>query len=76
MIIILNWLIEIRQQKNATQQELANVAGITRQAYNHYETGRRTPKPDKAMLIAERLNFPWEWFYKKDSIKFESQNTS
>lgn len=63
---MLDWLIEIRKQKKVSQVYMAKNLGVTRQAYNHYETGRRKVPPEKAIIIGEVLEFPWEWFYKRD----------
>lgn len=46
-----DWLIERRKKIGMTQQDVANLAGVTCAAYCHYEKGRRTPPP----RIAERL---------------------
>ena len=36
-------LIELRTEKNLSQRELADAAGLSRGAVSHYETGERTP---------------------------------
>ncbi len=41
---------EIRKDRKMTQQQVADALGITRQAYNHYESERR--KPDTNTLRA------------------------
>ena len=42
-------LKETREKSGHSQQEIANYLGITRQAYNHYETGKR--EPDNSTLV-------------------------
>ena len=34
-------LIELRKQQNLTQQDMARILGISRQAYSNYELGNR-----------------------------------
>lgn len=40
----------LRKDKGISQQQVADQLGITRQAYNNYEAGKR--KPDTDMLLA------------------------
>ena len=42
-------IYSLRKQKNLTQQELADMLGISRTSYSNYETGRR--KPEIELLI-------------------------
>lgn len=58
-----NWLIEIRNLKNLTQNEVADLAGISRVAYTNIENGRRIPSVKTAKKIAEVLNFDWKDFF-------------
>ncbi len=48
-------LKELRKAKNMTQSAVAEACGTTQSAYNHYETGRRNPKPDMLKKIASVL---------------------
>jgi len=43
---------EIRKGCHMTQQQVADALGITRQAYNHYESERRKPDTDTLRAIA------------------------
>lgn len=43
----------IREKKHISQQEVANYLGITRQAYSHYEVGRRKPDYETLLKLAE-----------------------
>lgn len=38
-----NRLDQLRRQHNLTHQQMAEKLGITRQAYGHYENGKREP---------------------------------
>jgi len=44
---------ECREQKKLTQVDIAKRLNITRQAYNHYETGKRKPSADVITALAE-----------------------
>ena len=57
-----NWLRECRMNKNYTQRELADLAGITTQHYNFIENDRRRPSPEVAKRIAAALDFGDEWY--------------
>ena len=48
-------LKEIRKQKKMTQREVAEACGTTQGAYNHWEIGIRSPKPETLRKIAEVL---------------------
>lgn len=43
----------IREKKRISQQDVANYLGITRQAYSHYEVGRRKPDYETLLKLAE-----------------------
>lgn len=46
-------LKEIRLNKSKSQQEVADYLEITRQAYSHYEVGRRKPDYETLLKLAE-----------------------
>ena len=56
-------LKEERLKKGLTQQQLADILGITRQTISHIECGRIKPSIDNAKAIADVLGFKWENFY-------------
>lgn len=47
-VIIVQRLIELRKKADKTQKEMADILGISRQAYAHYEADQR--EPDYSML--------------------------
>ncbi|MBO4352579.1 MAG: helix-turn-helix domain-containing protein [Eggerthellaceae bacterium] len=51
-------LPKLRQDKNLTQQELAEKLFVTRQAVSRWENGETTPSIDMAKLIAAVLDEP------------------
>jgi transcriptional regulator with XRE-family HTH domain len=60
------WLKELRQQKGFTQEDLAEIIGITRQHIGMIENGNSNPSPKLAKKIAKALNFNWTKFYEDD----------
>lgn len=45
-----HYLIELREQRNESQQDVANVIGISRQYYAMIESGERQRKMDITLL--------------------------
>src|SRR5829696_1273602 len=48
----LRWL---RQQRNLTQTDLANLTGISQHSISKLETGQTTPRPETTQTLAEAL---------------------
>ena len=49
----MNNLKQLRKNKGVLQSEVADVIGVTKQAYGHYETGRRKPSPEVLAKLAD-----------------------
>lgn len=49
-------LKELRKVHNYTQDYLAEVLGVVRQTYSHYETGKRTPDAETLYKLAGLYN--------------------
>ncbi|GAB6746067.1 hypothetical protein BOVMAS37_10390 [Streptococcus uberis] len=49
----MNRLKELRQKNGLTQQELADVAKVTKRSYIYWENNERQLKPEKARILAE-----------------------
>lgn len=62
-------LISARKQKGLTQQEIAEMIGVSRTTYTGYEKGNYSPSLEKAVKIKEVLK------YKNDDI-FLNTNVS
>jgi transcriptional regulator with XRE-family HTH domain len=58
-----DWLVNLRNQLDLSQKDVADKIGISRSAYAGYETGRRDPSIQNAKAIAELLNFNWTIFF-------------
>ena len=55
----------IRNQNKLTQQQIADVLGISRSAYCGYETGRRSPDIDTLMSLSKFYGISLEKFIGK-----------
>ena len=66
-------LKEVRERLGLSQTEVAKKLGITRQAYNHYEHGKRDP--DTAMLqqIADLYNVSTDYLLSKNATELEAK---
>lgn len=51
------WLIDIRNQQNISQNEIANKCNITPAYYYMIENGKRNPSVKLAKIIAQKMNF-------------------
>ncbi len=49
-------LKELRKVNNYTQDYVAEVLGVVRQTYSHYETGKRTPDAEAVYKLAGLYN--------------------
>ena len=49
----MNRLKELRQEKKLTQQELADIAEVSKRTYIYWENGESQIKPDKAQKLAD-----------------------
>ncbi len=57
------WLITSRLNHGLTKSKIAKMLNVSQTAYMGYEMGTRTPKPIKAKLLGEILDFDWTKFY-------------
>lgn len=59
----LQWLNEYRDKKGLTQEQVADLAKISRPYYTMIEKGKRRPGVNVAKRIANVLNFKWAIFF-------------
>jgi len=57
------WLVEFRNKKNMTQEEVSDLCDIKRPYYSMIENGKRRPSVDVAKRIATVLEFDWILFF-------------
>jgi transcriptional regulator with XRE-family HTH domain len=59
------WLINLRNKLELTQEQVATKAGISRVYYNLIESGERTPSVRAAKLLSKVFDVNW-WIFFKD----------
>lgn len=67
---MLNYMVHrqlkiIRKQNGLSQQQVADVLGISRSAYCGYETGRRSPDVITIIKLSEFYRLPLDKFFEK-----------
>lgn len=68
------WLKNIRIKKGKTQNEVAELSGISRSYYTKIELGIKTPTVEVAKKIAKTLGFEWSIFFEEEcSFKEQKQ---
>ncbi len=60
------WLINSRINQGFTREKLAKILQVSETAYIAYELGTRTPRPNRAKLLASILGFDWTRFYSEE----------
>lgn len=60
-------LIELRNERNLSQTQVAASLGISRQAYGHYETGKREPDNDTLIKLASLFDVTTDYLLGLDS---------
>lgn len=61
------WLIDIRNNKNLTQEDVAYSAKVSRPYITSIESGDRRPSVKVAKRIATTLGFEWTLFFEVES---------
>ncbi|MBQ4100545.1 MAG: helix-turn-helix transcriptional regulator, partial [Oscillospiraceae bacterium] len=59
-------LKEIRKQKNITQEELAEMLNVSRQAVSKWEAGNGYPETEKLLIIAKELNVSLDFLFSNE----------
>lgn len=64
--MVRKWLIDLREKKGMTQEQVADLANIKRPYYTMIESGKRRPSVEVAQRIASVLKFKWTIFFAQD----------
>lgn len=56
-------LKRVRLQRDLSQQELGDMAGVDRKTINRIENGHYSPSVDTLIRLAESLNIPVKTFF-------------
>lgn len=65
-------LKNIRKQRNITQEELAEILGVSRQAISKWESGNGYPETEKLIIISRKLNVSLDYLL-NDSLILEEK---
>lgn len=63
----------IRKEKNITQEELAEMLEVSRQAVSKWESGSAYPETDKLLVIARKLNVSLDFLMDNEPVNDEPQ---
>lgn len=69
------WLIQMRELKGFTQQEVADTSKISRSYYSGIENGTRNAPVRTAKKIAAALGFDWTLFFEEKGRKTSHKKT-
>ena len=59
-LVLRNKLKEVRKEKNISQQELADMVGVSRNTISSLETGQYEPTAKLALVLAVALDMKFE----------------
>lgn len=62
-------LAAVRALLGLTQDQAAEIAGITKSAWSMWEVGDRTPAPASMLKFKERYGIPLDWIYAGDPAR-------
>ena len=65
------FILELRKEKNMTQQELADKLGVTDRAISHWENGRRLPDYSLLPSLCETLSISINELFRGEKISKE-----
>lgn len=57
---------KLREEKNLSQEQLAEMVGVSRQAISNIECGIAKPTVENAKKLGEILNFDWTECYNNE----------
>ncbi|WP_445123120.1 helix-turn-helix domain-containing protein [Streptococcus suis] len=72
----MNRLKDLRTKHKLTQQQTADIAGVTRRGYQKWESGESSIKADKAQILADYFGVPVAYLlgYHEETISFTFPN--
>ncbi len=69
----MNRLKKLQKERKLTQQELADIADVSKRTIQNWENGESNIKPEKAKLLANYFNIPISYLLGYDDNDFEKQ---
>lgn len=68
-------LRNVRKQRNITQEELAEILGVSRQAISKWESDNGYPETEKLLIISKTLNVSLDYLLNDISLMEEKEKT-
>lgn len=68
-------LKSIRKERHISQEELAQIVGVSRQAVSKWEQGDGYPETEKLLLLAKQLNVSLDYLMLDEIKPFENNKT-
>ncbi len=69
-------LRNVRKQRNITQEELAEILGVSRQAISKWESDNGYPETEKLLVISKTLNISIDYLLNDSSVREEKEKTA
>lgn len=66
-------LLQLRRREGISQEELAELAGVSRQAVSKWESAQSVPETEKLLTISEHFNVSMDWLLKGEEPQPEPQ---
>lgn len=63
-------MYRIRNMRNLTRKEVADITGISNSYYMQLENGDKNPRPKMLLKIANGLNVPIDIFFKDENKQY------
>lgn len=67
-------LAELREDLDLTQEQLAEILGVSTKMVSNYETGTNALPIDKALILSEKYGYSLDWLYKRCNSNFDNHN--
>lgn len=67
-------ILYCRQKAGLSQEALADILGISRQAVSKWETGVANPEVDKLLLLSKAFDVSTDWLLSEDGPQEETIN--
>lgn len=69
-------LRQVRKEKSISQEQLAEIIGVSRQAVSKWEQGSGYPEMEKLLLLARELNISLDYLMLDEKGTTENNNVS
>lgn len=67
-------ILNLRKTKGISQEELADIIGVSRQAVSKWESDQSIPEIDKVIIMSDYFNVSTDYILKGDTLKKQEEN--